>query len=453
MTNRDMPMLTATDPRTGLVRLEYPAAREQEVADTVAATRAAQRIWAALTPAERSRRLLRLADRVEERRQGYADALRAGTGKPQDEALAEVDGSADVLRFYAGAARTDSSPAAGRRMNGRESWVRWEPLGVIAAIVPWNYPMMMAAWRLGPALAAGNAVVLKPAETTPDTALLLRADAGELLGEHVLSVLPGDRETGQLLVGSQVDAIAFTGSTTGGLDVAYRADLRPVSLELGGNCPALVLPDAPQHTYASLAAASVFNAGQSCAAPARVITLPENYAATVAGLAAAMGVLTAGIDFGPLNNPDQVARYDRILAATGAAVRHTGQVKPGPGEDGGYWRPSVVLADLPDDDEAVVTEVFGPVLTVQQARNVEHAVELANSMPHALAGSVWSADVGRALRLAGELDAGEAWVNCHLDQTPELPHGGRKGSGHGTDLSTLALAEYQRPKCVTVRLD
>ncbi|RPK69637.1 Gamma-aminobutyraldehyde dehydrogenase [Streptomyces sp. ADI96-15] len=447
-----MTMLTPHDPRTGRPRPAYQAAREKGVTATVDAAAAAQRGWASLLPGQRSRRLLRLADRIEDRAEEYAAALRAGTGKPEEEARGEVAGSADVLRFYAGAARTESSPAAGRRMADRESWVRWEPLGVVAAIVPWNYPLMMAMWRLGPALAAGNTVVLKPAETTPDTALLLGEDAAGLLGDDVVCVLPGDRETGALLVDSRVDAVAFTGSTVGGLDVAYRAGLRPVSLELGGNCAALVLPDAPAYTCASLAAASVFNAGQSCAAPARVITLPENHDAVVEGLAREMGRKVAGVDFGPLNNADQAARYDHILSASRAGVRHNGRIEPGPECEGGYWRPPVVLADLADDDPAVLEEVFGPLLTVQRARDLEHAVELANGVPQALAASVWSSDVSSALTLAGRMDAGEAWVNCHLDQTPELPHGGRKSSGHGTDLSALALAEYQRPKCVTVRL-
>ncbi|MFD9452021.1 aldehyde dehydrogenase family protein [Streptomyces sp. NPDC059985] len=448
-----MTMLTAHDPLTGQHRMGYRAAREKEITVTVRAAAAAQRGWASLTPGQRSRRLLRLADRVEDRAEEYASALRAGTGKPWAEARGEVTGGADVLRFYAGASRTESSPAAGRRMADRESWVRWEPLGVVAAIIPWNYPLMMAIWRLGPALAVGNTVVLKPAETTPDTALLLREDAAELLGEDVLCVVSGDRRTGALLVDSDVDAVAFTGSTVGGLDVAYRSGLRPVSLELGGNCAALVLPDAPAYTFASLAAASVFNAGQSCAAPARVITLPENHGIVVEGLAREMSRKVAGIDFGPLNNADQTARYDRILTASRAGIRHIGRTEAGPEGEGGYWRPSVVLADLPEDDPAVVEEVFGPLLTVQRARDLGHAVELANGVPQALSASVWSSNVSSALTLAGELDAGEAWVNCHLDQTPELPHGGRKSSGHGTDLSALALAEYQRPKTVTVCLD
>lgn len=445
-------LVTVADPRTGAARLTYRPARELEVTEAVSAAREAQPRWSARVPGERARALLRLAEAIEAGAGDYAAAERAGTGKPGGDAVAEVAQSADVLRFYAGAARTDLAPAGGRRLPGRESWVRWEPLGVVAAVVPWNYPLLMAMWRLAPALAAGNAVVLKPAETTPDSVLLLAAHAREALGPGVLTVVPGDRETGRLLVRAGVDAVAFTGSVAGGLDVAAAAGLRRVSLELGGNCPAVVLPGAPAYTYAELAAACTYNAGQSCAAPARVITLRENYKETVERLAEAMAVCEAGTGFGPLNNAGQAARHDRIIAGSGAGVEHTGPVRADAGESGGYWRPARVLAELEPDAPAVVEEVFAPVLTVQAAGDLEEAVRLANGLPQALAASVWGAAVGPVLDLAGALNAGEVWVNCHLEQTAELPHGGRGGSGHGTDLSVLALAEYQRPKTVTVRL-
>ncbi|MGC4807629.1 aldehyde dehydrogenase family protein [Micromonospora sp. DT233] len=445
-------MVALTDPRTGLERARSRPGRRAEVAEAVAAARRAQPQWWRLTARERSRRLSRLADRMEERAADFLHAERAGTGKPDGELTGELEQCADVLRFYAGAARADLGPAGGRRMPDRESWVRWEPLGVVGVVVPWNYPLLMAAWRLGPALAAGNTVVLKPALTTPDSAVLLARHADELLGAGVLTVLPGDRRTGQLLVESDVDAVAFTGSNAGGADVVGRAGVRRVSLELGGNAPALVLPDAPAHTYQSLVDACVYNAGQSCAAPARVITLRDNHRETVERLAEAMRQRRAGVDFGPLNNADQAARFDRIVAASAARTRHAAELGTTPQESQGYWRAGLILADLPDDDPAVVGEVFGPVLTVQAADDPAHAVALANSVPQALAASVWGTDAGLLLRLAGEIDAGEVWVNCHLDQTAELPHGGRRGSGHGTDLSVLALAEYQRPKTVTVRL-
>ncbi|MFF2998208.1 aldehyde dehydrogenase family protein [Streptomyces sp. NPDC057950] len=440
-----------TDPRTGLVRQEIPVSGARLVVGAVARARRAQPAWAALTPARRSRLLLRLAESIEDHADAFVAAERAGTGKPEAEARGEVEQSADVLRFFAGALRTGNSPAAGHLLPGRESWVRWEPLGVVAAIVPWNYPLLMTAWRAAPALAAGNTVVVKPAETTPDSAVILGQYCDEILGPGVVTVVPGDRETGRLLVDTRVDAVAFTGSAAGGLDVVRRAGLRRVSLELGGNGPAVVLPDADEDTYEALVRACTYNAGQSCASPARVITLRENYTEVVEGLAKAMAVRSAGTDFGPLNNPDQVARYDRILASSAAGIRHVADITTQSDETRGYWRPGQILADLPSQDPAVHEEIFGPVLTVQAAAGHDEAVRMANGVPQALGASVWSTSMDTALALAGSLDAGEVWVNCHLEQTPELPHGGRRGSGHGTDLSVLALSDYQRPKTVTVR--
>ncbi|MFF2009335.1 aldehyde dehydrogenase family protein [Streptomyces sp. NPDC058195] len=443
------------NPRTGHERpTAAAAAHASQIEDAVVAARAAAQEWAALTTGERSRRLLRLAATVEEDTDAYVRAEQAGTGKPDSEARGEVAQCADLLRFYAGAVRGDLSPGSGGRMPGRESWVRWEPLGVIAAIVPWNYPLLMAAWRVAPALAAGNTVLLKPAETTPDSALLLARHAEEVLGAGVLQTLPGDRATGRLVVASSgVDGFAFTGSRVGGLDVLHRAGLRRVSLELGGNCPALVLPDAPGHTYERLVDAATYNAGQSCAAPARVLTLRESYRRTVERLSEAMAAKRAGADFGPLNNAAQAARFDGLISASGAGVRHIGELATTLDEKGGYWRPGMILADLPDDDPAVTEEVFGPVLTVQAVDSVEELLRAANGMPHALAASVWSEASSSTLRLARGLNAGEVWVNCHLEQTPELPHGGRKESGNGTDMSVLALTEYQRPKTITVNVE
>ncbi|MFE2087343.1 aldehyde dehydrogenase family protein [Streptomyces sp. NPDC059460] len=441
-----------TDPRTGRLRGTAPVSREPEVAAAVAAARTALGAWSALTPKDRARRLDRLAMLIEDSAAEYAVRERAGTGKPDAETAGEIEQVADLFRFFATAARTRTAPAAGRLVTGHESWVRWEPMGVVGVIVPWNYPLMMAAWRCAPALAAGNTVVVKPAETTPDTLELLAEHAARTLGEGVLQSLPGDRRTGRRLVESPVDMVAFTGSGQAGLDVAARAGTRRISLELGGNAPAVVLPDAPADTYASLAEAATYNAGQSCAAPARVITLTENYEETVARLTEAMGARLAGRDFGPLNNVDQVARYDSLVASSSAKRQLAADLAVPPGEEHGHWRAALLLADLPHDDPTVTEEVFGPLLTVQHADTVEAALSLANGVPQALAASVWTTDLGTGLDLAARLDAGEAWLNCHLVQTAELPHGGRGSSGHGTDLSTLALQEYQRPKTVTVRL-
>jgi acyl-CoA reductase-like NAD-dependent aldehyde dehydrogenase len=374
----------------------------------------------------------------------------AGTGKPQRDAAAEVMAAVEVFRFYAGAARASTTPASGALIPSHESWVRWEPLGVVGVIVPWNYPLMMAAWRCAPALAAGNTVVLKPAETTPDSARLLAAYATEHLGPGVLTTVPGTRHTGRLLVDSSVDMIAFTGSVAAGRDIAARAGVRPVSLELGGNCPAIVLPDAPSYTFDELALAMTYNAGQSCAAPARVITLWSNYGAVVAGLRSAIERFAAGMDFGPLNNPDQLARYDKLVGNRPVDSVHQGPVAPVPEQESGYWRPTAVINHVQPDDPAVTEEVFGPVLTVQSARDLTAAVELANSQRQGLAASVWTSDVTTAMTASQQLRAGEVWVNCHLVQTAELPHSGQGDSGNGVDLSVLALGTYRRPKTVTV---
>lgn len=444
--------LTLVDPRTGRPRGSSPNSRGDEVDAAVAAGHTAQPQWRHRTPRERSRALDRLAGLLEEHAEDYAGAEQAGTGKPESEARAEVAEAADLFRFFAHAVRAATGPAAGRLMAGHESWVRWEPIGLVGVIVPWNYPLMMAAWRCAPALAAGNCVVVKPAESTPDSLLLLARHAAEALGPAVLQTVCGDRETGRLLVESTVDMIAFTGSGRAGADIAARAGHRRVSLELGGNSPVIVLPDAPADTWERLADAVTYNAGQSCAAPARVITLASGYDHAVEELTAAMSGRAAGRDFGPLNNTDQVARYDDLIARSAATYDKAGAVQTAPGEEGGLWRPPRVLAGLPEDDPAVREEVFGPLLTVQRAGDLDEALRMAGSVPQALAASVWTADLDRGLALASALDAGEVWLNCHLAQTAELPHGGRGASGTGTDLSVLSLHEYQRPKTVTARL-
>ena len=377
--------LILTDPRTGQQRGGITEPDRTAVAEAVTVTRGAARSWARMTTAQRARRLGAFADRIEESLAEYVAAEQAGTGKPATEAEPEIRTSVDVLRFYAGAVRAALSPAAGHHIDGCESWVRWEPLGVVGVIVPGNYPMLLAAWRIGPALAAGNAVVLKPAESTPDTALLLARDADETLGPGVLTTLVGGRRTGQLLVSGDIDAIAFTGSIAGGRDVASRAGLRRISLELGGNCPAVILPGAPERTYAELTGAATYHAGQSCAAPARVITLRSNYVEVVERLTEAMSRRRAGRESGPFNTADHIRRYRRTLAASGAGIDHPAGLDLGPdAHERGYWAPGRILADLEPDDPAVRTELFGPCLTVQAADDIDDVLRLANGVEQAL---------------------------------------------------------------------
>lgn len=439
---------TLFDPRTGQARRVLLDADEADIERAVTAARAALSRWAGLTPRQRGDRLSGLAHVIEEAADELLAAEMAGTGKPLSEAHAELAQTADLFRFFAGAARAELSPAAGGLIAGHESWVRWEPLGVVAAVLPWNYPLLMLGWRCAPALAAGNTVVVKPAETTPDSALLLAEYATELLGPGVISVVPGGRETGRRLCEADIDAIAFTGSARAGNEVVASAGTRRVSLELGGNGPVIVLPDAPDTAWADLADATTYNAGQNCAAPARVIAV--GCAETVEEeLGDALRQKVAGPDFGPLNNPAQVAHYDRLLC--GESLAAAGTVDPGAPSDA-YFRPTALVTDCRPHSAVVLDEVFGPVLTLQEVPTLDEAVRLANAVPQALAASVWTRAIDAALAIAPRLHAGEVWVNCHLAQTAELPHGGRGSSGTGTDLSVLALAEYRRPKTVTVRV-
>jgi acyl-CoA reductase-like NAD-dependent aldehyde dehydrogenase len=275
-------------------------------------------------------------------------------------------------------------------------------------------------------------VVLKPAETTPDTALLLAAHAMETLGPGVVTTLTGGRETGRLLVESAVDAIAFTGSEAGGLDVVARVGLRRISLELGGNCAAIVLPDAPDFGGAAIVDACTNNSGQSCAAPVGSSPCARTTGRRSSAPAKEMPARQPGIAFGPLNNLEQLARHDAIVEASSAGVRRCGDIAVGEDEHGGYWRPGRVLAEVPDDDPAVVEEVFGPVLTVQAAAGPDDADRMANGVRQALAVSVWGSDTSTVLGIAAGLDSGEVWVNCHLEQTPNFPTVDAAGPAKGS---------------------
>jgi betaine-aldehyde dehydrogenase len=363
----------------------------------------------------------------------------------------------DHLRFMATAARHLTGPASAGYVAGHESGVRREPIGVCGQITPWNYPLLVAVWKLGPALAAGNTVVLKPSDTTPVTTALLGRIAAEHLPAGVLNVVCGDRATGRALVESPVPSlISLTGSTRAGQEVSLAAaeGLKRLHLELGGKAPVVVFDDvdiAP--TAAGVAAAGLVNAGQDCAAGCRVLVHERIHDAFVDALVEAHARTTYGPpdedpDMGPLNNADHHAKVAGFLARVPdhAAIRTGGGTNA---RGTGFFVEPTVVTGLRQDDELVQEEVFGPIQTVQPFRDEAHAVALANDVRYGLAASVWTGDHTTALRVSADLDFGQVWINCHAVMPAEMPNGGYGHSGHGNDLSALALDEYTRVKQVT----
>ncbi|MEV7543610.1 aminobutyraldehyde dehydrogenase [Streptomyces sp. NPDC089915] len=446
-----------TDPATGRVHRRAPLSGPADVDAACAAAAAAHPHWSTTTPATRQRALLALADAVEEHADALTDAETADTGKPRHQfRTGELPAIADTLRFYAGAARTLPGPAAAEYTEGRTSLLRREPVGVCAQITPWNYPLMMAVWKLAPALAAGNTTVLKPADTTPSsTALLARIAAGHL-PPGVLNVVCGDRDTGRALTAHPAVAlVAVTGSTRAGREVAAAAaaGLKRVHLELGGNAPVLVHEDAdPGATAAALAALAYYNAGQDCTAPTRYLVHHRIHDAFLAAFAAEAAKLRTGppdapdTDFGPLNNAAQLASVQGLLARLPdhAQIVTGGARLPGPG----FFHEPTVVAGVRQDDEIVQEEVFGPVVTVQPFADEEQALRMAGGVRHGLAASVWTADHDRAMRATRALRTGIVWVNTHGTTVSEMPHGGVGASGYGSDLSMTGLLDYTQVKHV-----
>jgi len=449
--------LDLVDPSTGEVFATSPnsGAADVDVACRAAAT--AFETWRDTTPSERQRALLRFADLVEE----HADELVAleseNTGKPIGlTASEEVPPMVDQIRFFAGAARILEGTSAGEYLAGHTSWIRREPIGVCAQVTPWNYPMMMAIWKIAPALAAGNTVVLKPSDTTPSTTVRLAELAAEVFPRGVLNVICGDRETGAALVAHKIpQMVSITGSVRAGMAVmaGASADLKNVHLELGGKAPVLVFDDADVEAAAeAIAIAGYFNAGQDCTAATRVIAsggIHDDLAAALAAQAA--GQTTAppsnpDADYGPLNNANQL---ERVSGFVDRAPDHAQVLAGGArvGEQGFFYAPTVV-SGLTQDDEMVQNEIFGPVITVQRFADEDEAIRFANGVEYGLASSVFTTDHARALRVSRRLDFGCVWINTHIPLVAEMPHGGFKHSGTGKDLSMYGFEDYTRIKHV-----